>query len=266
VRKRSAVLVIGALVSAPGVLALEGAAAATGSTVWVENGYNTYFRGGDEANNLVVTDTLVGEWERTYRFDDVVPLTPGEGCARPDAADPTVVECEIHDQPTNENNLDVRLGGGNDVAVVDDLYGMNILAGGAGNDRLSGTDVDLMYGDAGDDRLFARGITDGGPGNDTMTGAGLQRGGDGNDHITGNGVGNDLYGGRGNDTILGEGGKDIVYGNSGRDLIRGGTESDKLYGGPDGDTIYGNSGNDLLEGGPGRDTLSGGPGRDTVRQ
>ena len=71
-----------------------------------------------------------------------------------------------------------------------------------------------MYGESGDDVLFSRGLSDGGPGNDAMSGEGGLRGGDGNDRITGNAVGNTIEGGRGNDTILGEGGKDVVYGRS----------------------------------------------------
>jgi serralysin len=267
VPRRSTILAVGVLVGLPAALPLAPAAAATGSTVSTGGpGTNVTFTGGDEANALHVTDRVVGEFRRIYTFDDVVPLTPGTGCTHPDADDTTLVECSVSDQPTSENNLVVRMGGGEDSAFIDDVYAMTSLYGGAGTDRLRGTDVDRMYGEAGSDVLSSSGSTDGGPGDDTISGPGFVRGGDGNDRIRGTDGGDTIEGGRGNDTILAAGGRDLVHGNSGRDDIRGGTHDDRLYGGPDADLVYGNSGNDLVVGGPGRDTVSGGPGRNTVRQ
>ncbi len=64
--------------------------------------------------------------------------------------------------------------------------------------------------------------------------------GGGNDHITGNDVGNDIYSGGGNDTILGLGGNDVLTGGAGADTLTGGAGADRfvyLDGGDGGDTI-----------------------------
>jgi Ca2+-binding RTX toxin-like protein len=244
-----------------------GSAHAAGGTVSVRQTDTTVeFRGGAEASDLRVTKRKgpVSEFDSIYVFDDVVTVTPGTGCVRPDEDDDTLAECTMFEAPTTEDSVNVFLGGGDDRGYVD-TYGEVTLRGGDGRDRLSGTDVDRMYGDAGNDVLNARGVTDGGPGNDVISGAGLIRGGDGADLITGNDRQQTIEGGRGDDRILANGGHDFVWGNSGNDRIEGGTHSDKLYGGPGADTIFGNSGNDLVVGGAGRDTLSGGPGSDTVR-
>ena len=78
--------------------------------------------------------------------------------------------------------------------------------------------------------------------------------------------GNDtLYGGKGDDVLLGQGGNDTLYGNEGRDTLYGGTGNDTLYGGMGNDTLYGGAGNDILVGGTGNDTLYGGAGSDTFK-
>lgn len=265
--RRLTILAAGVLVGGWYVALPGGAAAATGSTVAVTGAARLVFTGGDEANHLVVTDRFgPADFFVVQTFHDVVPITPGQGCSWPDPDDRTLVECEFFEQPTTETSLTVRLGGGDDEVLVDDVSGENAVYGGPGRDRIDGRDVDRMFGEDGDDTLFPRGSADGGPGNDVMTGTGLMRGGDGDDRITGNQVGNHLEGGRGDDTIRAGGGKDLAYGNSGNDLIQGGTESDRLYGGPGADVVYGNSGNDLVAGGPGNDHLSGGPGNDKVQQ
>jgi serralysin len=260
------VAVVGAMTAS--VLLPAGGAHAAGGTASVRQADQTVeFRGGPEASDLRVTKRKgpAGDFDWIYVFDDVVTVTPGTGCVRPDEDDDTLAECTLFEAPTTEDNVVVQLGEGDDAGYVD-THGEVTLRGGAGRDRLNGTDVDRMYGDAGNDVLTARGVTDGGAGNDVITGAGLIRGGDGDDLVTGNDRQQTIEGGRGNDRILARGGHDLVWGNSGNDRIEGGTHSDKLYGGPGADTIFGNSGNDLVVGGPGRDTLSGGPGNDTVRQ
>jgi uncharacterized protein YkwD len=56
-----------------------------------------------------------------------------------------------------------------------------------------------------------------------------------------------IYGGAGDDTILGGRGHDTIYGGQGEDRILGGRGWD---------TVWGGSGNDTIDGGPGRDTIS----------
>ncbi|PTW47786.1 glycosyl hydrolase [Rhodovulum kholense] len=82
------------------------------------------------------------------------------------------------------------------------------IAGGAGNDRLTGTQGDdLILGGGGDDLLS------GGSGTDTLRGE----------------AGNDtLQGGAGDDWLLGGDGDDRLWGGAGADLLEGGT-GDDLY-------------------------------------
>ncbi|WP_159789740.1 Ig-like domain-containing protein [Sodalinema gerasimenkoae] len=78
--------------------------------------------------------------------------------------------------------------------------------------------------------------------------------------------GPEIYGTRGNDTIVGRdgakvitavGGRNLIFGNQGNDLIRGGDCDDTLFGGQDNDTLHGGGGNDILVGGQGDDVLFG---------
>jgi len=155
-----------------------------------------------------------------------------------------------------------RLDGG---AANDLLYGEggnDLLNGGSGNDTLYGGDGDdhLTGGDGAD-------VLSGGAGNDTLIidadDASLDiDGGDGFDTV----VINDtrdvhfatafsaverVYGGRGNDTIIGDDGRNILYGGAGEDVLSGGGGDDDIYANAD-DVIAGSDG---LNGGAGDDTL-----------
>ena len=55
-----------------------------------------------------------------------------------------------------------------------------------------------------------------------------------------------------------------VYGGTGNDIILGGTGADTLYGGSGNDTITGNNGAETIFGGSGNDTIDGGNGPDTI--
>ena len=90
--------------------------------------------------------------------------------------------------------------------------------------------------------------------------------------MTGGGVGNDLSGAAGTDTLIGANGGDAVYGNAGvdevygnqgEDLVFGGQGDDLVFGGQGDDLIYGNEGDDQIYGNAGTDTLIGGAGQDT---
>ena len=74
----------------------------------------------------------------------------------------------------------------------------------------------------------------------------------------------DIYGGKGDDTITGDRGSNLLYGDSGDDTVDGGAGNDYLYGGSGDDNIEGGSGNDILGGGNGNDILSGGLGDDSL--
>lgn len=80
---------------------------------------------------------------------------------------------------------------------------------------------------------------------------------------------NSLFGGGGNDTILGDlndmgaaTGNDVLFGGSGDDLIIGGGGNDTIGGEGGSDTLIGDAGNDVLLGGEGTDILIGGSGSD----
>jgi Ca2+-binding RTX toxin-like protein len=74
-----------------------------------------------------------------------------------------------------------------------------------------------------------------------------------------------IYGGTGNDTILGGTGTDTLYGGSGNDVINGNNGADTIYGGSGNDTINGGNGPDTIIGGYGADSLAGGSGNDTFK-
>ncbi len=102
--------------------------------------------------------------------------------------------------------------------------------GGAGDDVLfAPSDLGVvLYGEAGDDRLF---------------------GGDQDDL---------LIGGEGDDLLLGGAGDDNLKGDAGKDTLKGGLGDDDLFGGDGNDNLYGELGSDDLEGQAGNDLLDGG--------
>jgi Ca2+-binding RTX toxin-like protein len=84
-----------------------------------------------------------------------------------------------------------------------------------------------------------------------------------------------LFGGAGNDTLIGGSGADMLFGQSGNDtllgkggvdLLFGGSENDVLVGGDGDDQMFGESGNDRMVWNPGDDTdlMEGGEGIDTA--
>jgi Ca2+-binding RTX toxin-like protein len=177
----------------------------------------------------------------------------------------------------------------------DNVVNVESINGGSGNDYLVGSPGNgVINGGPGNDTLVGGGGSKtlvGGPGLDTVSYAGrndpvtvdlaagtgdaagehdtLQQienvtGGNGNDTILGDDGTNILDGGPGNDTIDGRGGNDQLFGGPGNDTLIGGPGDDTLDGGPGNDTLLGGPGNDTLNGGPGNDILDGGPGADVM--
>ena len=72
----------------------------------------------------------------------------------------------------------------------------------------------------------------------------------------------DLFGARGNDTLLGGGGNDRLFGQEGRDLLRGGAGDDLLFGGSGFDVLSGGAGQDTLISGADGEAMTGGAGDD----
>ena len=149
----------------------------------------------------------------------------------------------------------------------------DVLVGGAGHDAL--------YGGAGKDLIF------GGAGNDVI---------DGDEDFVATGFGwfysfsdrfsytlfnavklsdgslvgddDEIYGGAGDDVIIGHKGNDLLYGEAGDDEISGSEGDDLVFGGADNDFIQGDDvghrGNDYLDGGDGDDVVLGADGDDIV--
>ncbi len=93
---------------------------------------------------------------------------------------------------------------------------------------------------------------------------GIVYGGDGNDRLIGSLNSDILYGGNGNDQIQGGAGNDIMSGDDGDDLLDGQVGNDLLLGGRGNDRMYGREGNDWLDGGEGNDEVYGGDGNDQL--
>jgi Ca2+-binding RTX toxin-like protein len=89
-------------------------------------------------------------------------------------------------------------------------------------------------------------------------------GGAGDDVIVGGSCAERIIAGDGNDYIVGNGGRDTVYAEAGDDSVRGGGSSDLLDGGAGDDTIRGDGGNDRMSGGDGFDRMRGSTGDDTL--
>jgi Ca2+-binding RTX toxin-like protein len=81
-------------------------------------------------------------------------------------------------------------------------------------------------------------------------------GGAGNDTLIGGSGGDMLFGQAGNDTLLGKGGADLIFGGAGNDVLTGGDGDDQLFGEAGDDRFIWNPGDDtdLIEGGAGTDT------------
>jgi Ca2+-binding RTX toxin-like protein len=140
---------------------------------------------------------------------------------------------------------------------------VEVLLGGAGNDRLGGSAANnTLVGGPGDDAL------DGGTGDDSFVSSADP---DGADTFVG-GTGRDLvtYGDR-SATMQADPGDGADDGGAGErdniaadvEMLTGGSGNDALTGGPGADVLSGGSGDDLIDGGAGDDNLNGDAGADT---
>ena len=167
---------------------------------------------------------------------------------------------------------DITGGAGPDTLTGSDAR--NVLDGGAGPDSLAGLGGNDVLMDSGGDTAADR--LDGGPGDDSLAagrGPDTYIGGDGEDAVT------DYAGrsfpvavtldGNADDGGVNEGDNvepdvEDVTGGSGADTLVGNSSDNELDGGAGDDTISGGDGNDGLDGGAGRDTIDGGAGRDDL--
>ncbi|MCZ8141182.1 MAG: calcium-binding protein, partial [Acetobacteraceae bacterium] len=132
-------------------------------------------------------------------------------------------------------------GAGNDELIGNNLA--NVLAGGSGDDYLQGgAGNDSISGGAGLDLVsygeltsgqsvtvnLATGRATGAAGSDTLAGIEDVQGGSGNDSLLGDGLASLLDGGSGNDSLSGGGGDDTLNGAYGNDLLIGGAGRDQF--------------------------------------
>ncbi|MCC1491458.1 calcium-binding protein [Cognatishimia sp. F0-27] len=230
--------------------------------------------GQDEIAGGAGSDTLILDWADTST--DAVVFNTSSTYAQADAGIAFDDNTRWLDQSRDIENMDVRLGSGDDRVVFSS--GRNVVAAGAGEDRLSGgSGADTLDGQAGADSINA------GAGDDLLIG------GDGNDTLDG-GAGDDIAFFRVSSrsvTVTQTDAGVVINSTEGEDLVTNAERftftdltvrvdqlagigpvasdgPDTLIGGGEGDDLVGRAGNDLLEGRGGNDSLSGGGGNDTL--
>ena len=180
---------------------------------------------------------------------------------------PDVRLVSIHDiagegEDTIVDSLLLLTGGGADLLDVRGAAtgpSFTDLRAGPGDDNVL-TLYFPVFGGRGDDLMMKEGLGTliGGPGDDRLISHGRAK------HAF-------LFGGRGDDTLIGGAAHDSMYGWEGDDVFRGRSRGDHLYGGPGHDRLFGglgpdtllaHQGPDVLLGGDGRDEMLGGSGRD----
>lgn len=162
----------------------------------------------------------------------------------------TIVGTPGDDQIRGTNGDDVIVAReGNDTILAMD--GDDIVCAGKGDDVVGGGQgFDIIFGAQGDDELFAA------IGNQPEDRADTR--------------GSRIFGGSGDDTIVGSNrwdrmqggpGEDLLFGYEGRDWIRGGADTDAIDGGDGIDDLHGGNGLDYIRATAG-DVVRGGAGRD----
>jgi Ca2+-binding RTX toxin-like protein len=270
---------VGAAVIASQCLLTAGIASAAGGGVAEVSANVLRYTAAAGDNNSVVISLSGG----AFIVDDIVSITPGPGCGYPSVADLTRVQC----LSAGVTSISVRAGDGNDVvnntsATPSTLWGEagdDLLDGGQGNDILRGDGgADRFFGDGGIDGVTYFGIAanvhadldgvagDDGPSDGDTIATDIEDlyGGNGNDTLIGNAVRNRLVGNAGNDTLSSGDDHDILSGGAGNDFLSSGTGNDSLSGGADNDTLLAFDGNDSLDGDAGDDRLFGHNGNDTL--
>ena len=138
------------------------------------------------------------------------------------------LECVSADELTSDNFT-------YSIQSVHGVRGDETLTAGTGDERMFSFDGDeFILGNAGDDVIL----------------------GDNAHLLTGDGE--FLFGGKGNDSIHGQGGDETIVGGGGGDMLDGGARDDYLHGGHGHDTLSGGLDDDNLRSGSGQDVAFGG--------
>lgn len=180
---------------------------------------------------------------------------------------------------------DLLIGGeGTDTLLGGD--GADLLVGAGGNDRMVGNDGPDIYqggdgsdtadysGEAGPLFVALNGQADDGPVasevKDNVLDTEIVIGSSADDELRAGSAPATLYGGAGDDvlvgpgTLLGEAGKDDLRGSPLGDDLRGGDDADRISDGAGDDKVDGGNGDDVVKAGTGADDYVGGAGKDTV--
>lgn len=156
-------------------------------------------------------------------------------------------------------------GAGNDLLVLDANDKQADIDAGAGIDTALIADDRGMFLNLAQARVE---VVYGGYGNDVLLGGGADNyvisAASGDDIVIGGSVDDVLDGDDGQDALDGGKGDDLMRGGRGQDVISGGEGNDVLDGGLDDDTLQGGVGNDVIVASGGRDTVDGGQGTDLI--
>lgn len=241
----------------------------------------TYLVVGDYVVKIEEEDDGI-EWEvygRPQGSDLWIEVADGRGMEAPTSVEAILaaIAAETGVADDIEGDDDDRFDGSSGDDNFDGDDGDDDYFGGSGRDRLrfeteDGVRVDLRvktHQDTGLGYDRVDGIEDltGGLGSDTLVGdflANSMNGSTGDDVQHGNGGADDLWGELGDDSLDGGGGDDSLNGGLGDDSIAGGSGRDRTSGGHGHDDIDGEAGDDRLDGNAGRDTIDGGDGADAL--
>ena len=294
----AAIAALAALLAAPSALA---------STATISGANRIVVTGqGSERNAIVLVYTAVGD---VYTVTDTGGVDGSNGCTDVNATTVTCPGAGIAAVTVNAGNgsdlitldratmpatVEANLDGGSGNDQVMGAGAADSITGGAGNDLLDGgPGADDLRGGAGTDiasyadRTAAVAVTvgignenDGNSSDATGNALDTVRGdveqvigglggdsliGDGSDETLIGGEGDDvILGGRGSDAILGVGGADFLSGEDGRDVVNGQDGDDRVRGGDDGDRGIGGAGNDVIKGQSGVDVMKGKDGNDRI--
>ncbi len=142
-----------------------------------------------------------------------------------------------------------------DCAAPPEVLALNRIIGTNGSEVIRGTPkADFICARLGNDVIF------GGGGNDVILGDTTTFFG----NVNAPGGNDTAYGGPGNDELLVGPGNDRAFGDDGADFIPLAVGDDYGSGGLGNDTVIGGFGRDTIDAGPGHDAAAGGPDADTI--
>jgi Ca2+-binding RTX toxin-like protein len=239
-----------------------------GDDTLITNGGSDSLNGGDGHDTLQVA--TIGT--------DAAPDPLLAGATLPTSSSHTLNGAGGDDTLLGGTDADHLIGGsGHDVLVSGG--GADTLEGGTGNDRLTVALAEDRTGGIPPEGTPPENVNDPvpdgawdaiAPGSADEAAVALY-GGDGDDTLVGGALGDTLLGGSGNDVLVSGGGADTMEGGEGNDLLTVAPTADLLDGAPvptgTGDvaaTLHGGDGDDTLVGGALGDTLDGGYGDDRM--